>query len=223
MNASIDAGSAKRRATRNGENGFTLIELLVALMIFAILAVIAYRGLDVVLTADRTAQTQAKRLAAVQTVYRLMSRDIEQTVARSVRDQFGDRQPALIGDAAALELSRAGWRNPAHLPRSRIQRTGYQLGDERLRRSSWVVLDRAQDSEPRNADVLDQVEELGFRYLDRKQVWQDHWPSANNQASQLTLPIAVEVTLNLKDFGQIVWLFRVAAGTIPQQTATGRT
>ncbi|MBI1195619.1 MAG: type II secretion system protein GspJ [Gammaproteobacteria bacterium] len=203
------------------ERGFTLLELLVALAIFAILAVMAYRGLDVVLASDRTAQIQAQRLATLQTVYRLMGRDIEQAAARSIRDQFGDRQAALLGDSSTLELSRAGRRNPAHLPRSRIQRVGYQLGDDRLMRSGWAVLDRAQDAEPSRSEVLEQVEELGFRYLDRKQGWQAHWPIQNDDASRLALPMAVEVTLTLKDFGQVVWLFRVPDGVVPVQAKNG--
>lgn len=210
-----------RASVPRPERGFTLLELLVALAIFAILAVMAYRGLDVVLAADRTAQAQAQRLATLQAVYRLMGRDIEQTAARSIRDQFGDRQPALLGDSSALELSRTGRRNPAHLPRSRIQRIGYQLGDDRLVRSGWAVLDRAQDAEPARSDVLEQVDELGFRYLDRKQGWQTHWPIENDDASRLTLPMAVEVTLNLKDFGQVVWLFRVPDGTVPAPAPNG--
>jgi len=113
----------RRTPSAAGEWGFTLIELLVALAIFAILAVMAYRGLDVVLTTDQVGQAQAKRLARLQTAYRLVGRDVEQIVARSIRDQFGDRQPALIGDSSTIEMSRIGWRNPAHLPRSRI-RTG---------------------------------------------------------------------------------------------------
>jgi len=211
----------KRLSAPIGDRGFTLIELLVALAIFAILAVVAYRGLDVVLTMDRTSQIQARRLASLQTAYRLMGRDIEQAVARSIRDQFGDRQPALIGDSGAMEMSRTGWRNPAHLPRSRIQRVGYQLGEDKLLRLGWGTLDRAQDAEPNESEILNEVDELGFRYLDREQGWQAHWPLDNEDASRLTLPSAVEVTLALKDFGDLVWLFPVPSGSVPAPPKDG--
>ncbi len=211
----------RRTPSAAGEWGFTLIELLVALAIFAILAVMAYRGLDVVLTTDQVGQAQAKRLARLQTAYRLVGRDVEQIVARSIRDQFGDRQPALIGDSSTIEMSRIGWRNPAHLPRSRIQRVGYQLTEDNLLRSSWGVLDRAQDTEPTGSEVLNDIDELGFRYFDLEQGWQTHWPLDNEDASRLVLPAAVEVTLTLKDFGNIVWLFRVPSGSVPTPTNNG--
>ena len=75
--------------------GFTLIELLVAVSIFAIMATIAYGGLDGVIH-QRTRNADAmKRLRQVQLAMDIMSRDFEQLVPRTVRDGLGSNAPPL--------------------------------------------------------------------------------------------------------------------------------
>ena len=70
--------------------GFTLLELLVALAVFAIMATAAYSGLRSVLFTRAAVEEQSRRLAAVQmAVYRL-EQDVEQTLARGIRDEYGD-------------------------------------------------------------------------------------------------------------------------------------
>lgn len=192
--------------------GFTLLELLVALAIFGLLATMSYSGLRAVLEQQSGTEAEAERLAELQKVYTLMQRDIEQTVDRPIRDEFGDTQPALLG-SDTLQLTRGGWSNPAARTRSSLQRVGYAFEDDALVRYSWSVLDRAQDSEPLRQPLTASIEQLQLRYLAANNEWRDQWPDVNPladpEAPPSTLPRAVEVTLEHTQYGQLVWLFQL--------------
>jgi len=193
--------------------GFTLIELLVALMIFVLLAVMSYGGLRTVLDARESFELHNDRLAALQMLFLVMGRDIEQAVDRPIRGNFGDSQPALQGGSNGLELTRGGRRNPAGLLRSQLQRIGWTLEDEQVQRLSWPVLDRAQDTEADRQTMAGQVTGLEFRFLDQQGQWRLQWPPSGNDDQQASLPRAVEVTLELEDWGTVMRVFQVVAGT----------
>ena len=77
--------------------GFTLLELLVSLAIFALLATMAYTALNMVLNMRKEVEKRADRLTELQTAFMVMERDIEQAIARPIRDDLGDEQAALKG------------------------------------------------------------------------------------------------------------------------------
>jgi general secretion pathway protein J len=202
------------------QGGFTLLEILIAAAIFALISAMAFGGLRSVLTARENTERGAARIAELQRALTWLGRDIEQFVGRSVRDEFGDIQPPFLGkrendqkDGQLLELTHAGWRNPAQQLRSTLQRVAYIFKDDTLVRLSWNVLDRAQDSAPLKYDLLTGVQAISLRFLDDKLAWHDEWPPAadirnNNSAS---LPRAVEWRIELKDWGEMTRLFRVPA------------
>lgn len=199
--------------------GFTLLEMLVAVAVFAVISVMAYAGLDTVLAAKAQTERHAQRLSELQMAMLMLERDIGQAVPRGIRDSYGDAQPPLLGGGdkqAAVEWTRAGWANPVGRVRSELQRVGYRVEDEQLVRDSWMVLDRAQDSEPYRAVLLEGVEALSVRFMDGQRQWQESWPSQSFAVQGVQggaapeLPLAIEVKLELADFGEIVRLFRVA-------------
>ena len=75
-------------------HGFTLIELLIALSVFAVLAMLAYGGLNTMLNTRALTDQRADALRELQLAYRSVERDIDQWVPREIRDEFG-RQIAL--------------------------------------------------------------------------------------------------------------------------------
>jgi general secretion pathway protein J len=114
-----------------------------------------------------------------------------------------------------LSFTRGGWANPAGLPRSELQRVSYLVRDGKLVRQHVPVLDATSGSLPEERELLDKVDVLHFRFLDESQTWSDSWPSPALQrqlpAIQLRArPIAVEVTLKLKDFGVLTRIIEVA-------------
>lgn len=192
--------------------GFTLLELLVALAVFSIMSIAAYSGLRNVLFTRAAVEAQSQRLAAVQlAVYRL-EQDIEQAMPRSIRDEYGDPQAALLGDELSddrLTLTRAGWDNPLGQPRANVQRVAYRLREGRLWRLHWPVLDRGGRIEPRETLLLDRVRAFKVRFLERDD-WRNDWPPpANAEADQKIpdpMPRAVEISLTLEDWGEITRL-----------------
>ncbi|HRD49717.1 MAG: type II secretion system minor pseudopilin GspJ [Candidatus Competibacter sp.] len=192
--------------------GFTLLELLVALAVFSIMSIAAYSGLRNVLFTRAAVEAQSQRLAAVQlAVYRL-EQDIEQAMPRSIRDEYGDPQAALLGDELSddrLALTRAGWDNPLGQPRANVQRVAYRLREGRLWRLHWPVLDRGGRIEPRETLLLDQVRAFKVRFLDRDE-WRNDWPPPANAETDPKIPDpmprAVEISLTLEDWGEITRL-----------------
>ena len=159
-------------------SGFTLLELLISMVIFGLIAAMAYSALNNMMIARSQTEARTQQLYKLQMALTLMERDIEQIVDRPVRDEFGSDTPlpAFVaneyGEDYLLQFTRTGWTNPLNLPRSHLQRIAYSLKDEKLIRSLWYVLDRAQDSERYDIVLLDDVKNLEFRYLDDKKEWQ---------------------------------------------------
>lgn len=204
--------------------GFTLLELIIAIAIFAVLSIMAYSGLSNALNTREHTERVADRLAAVQQTYTILQRDLEQAAPRDVRDSFGDTRPGMIGGTgdALIEFSRTGWRNPVNRPRSHLQRVAYRVDDGRLIRMSWAALDRAPDSTPLEQVLLEGVDAAEVRFLappsavaaagtTPQNEWQSYWPPQTPGAAPpvTPLPRAVEVSLDLKDWGRITRLFRV--------------
>jgi len=185
--------------------GFTLLELLVALTVFAVIAVMAYSGLNTVLTARVQIEQQAAQLANLQQVFIKLSRDIEQIVQRPIRNQYGDGEPHIKGTLQQIEFTRSGWRNPAQQNRSSLQRVAYHLQTKILVRSYWFVLDRAQDSNPISVNLAENINDIQWRYLDGMSTWHERWPPINN-STQL---VAIKIILDIEGWGNIERLFRV--------------
>ncbi|WP_126452309.1 type II secretion system minor pseudopilin GspJ [Sulfuriflexus mobilis] len=202
--------------------GLTLIELLVAVAIFSLLAALSYGGLVNVLDSRRAVDVESQRLATLQRAFLRIGRDLEQAAPRAIRDAFGDQQPALHnqvdsyeGMQTVIELSVAGRRTLPGETRGSLQRISYVLRGDALLRLSWPVLDRAQDTTAHESSLLDGVEDLQLRYLTEDGDWLTQWPpvaSATPAVAALppALPRAIELNIELKHWGSLRRLYRVA-------------
>lgn len=191
-------------------SGITLLELLIALSVFAVIAIVAYSGLETVLTTRLYTEQLSENLMRLQMAFTWLERDIEQYVDRPIRDEYGDTQPALHGKMSQLELTRSGWRNPAQQQRSTLQRVSYQIENNRLSRSYWWVLDRSQDSKPIKTELLTHVNQIKFRFLGDTLQWYEQWPPLQQLSSDIPITLkAVEVDLTVEGWGQLIRLFRV--------------
>lgn len=194
------------------KKGFTLLELLVALSIFSVLSVMAYAGLQTVITTKTSTQQAAERIAEVQLVMMRISNDLRQAISRKIRDEYGDFLPAMQSEKNGDETmawTRAGYRNPAQLTRSNIQRVAYKLEQEKLIRITWPVLDRAQDTEAMESEVISNVDSIEWRYLNNENEWLSSWPAEGENIGLYPLPKAVEITLELQDWGKVKRLILV--------------
>lgn len=186
--------------------GFTLLELLVALAIFSMLSMMAYGGLQTVIKTRESAQLSSERLTQVQLAILSITNDLRQAVLRKVRDKQGDylfaMQSGVNGDNQ-LEWSRTGYMNPARLKRSHVQRVAYLNKEQKIFRLTWPVLDRAQDTTSQQSEILNKVVSMEWRFLNQENSWLSSWPETGDQSAATRLPRAVEINIELEDWGKI--------------------
>ena len=210
----------KRRAqTLRRPAGFTLVELMVALFITAIIFSMGYGAINQALKDRDAMKTQQDRLNKVQNTMRVLVQDFSQVAPRPIREPVGDGwQPALRAQQQNQELvafTRAGWANPAGIQRPSLQRVAYTLDTATgtLRRLHWAVLDSPLSNEPIRRDLLDKVKSVTFRYMDDARQWREVWPPqidpSRPDKSLRARPVAIEVTLELEDWGRIQRIIEV--------------
>lgn len=203
---------------RHRQRGLTLIELLIATAVFAMVGVMVYGALFSVLDSREATDRQAQRLAAVQYAVMRLADDLRQVVDRPVRSQVPAEGAPLFTPTdgmRVLTLTRGGRPNPADQLRSSLARVHWVLDeDDRLLRATQAHADVLPGQEPRRRVLLENVEAVEIRFLDRGSRWHQRWPTGDTGAGAMQLPWAVEFTLVLADWGEIVRLIPLA-GTAP--------
>jgi general secretion pathway protein J len=196
--------------------GFTLIELLVALFITAVIFAMGYGAINQALNDREALQVRQDRLTAVQKAIGILTRDFAQLAPRPIREPIGDGwQPAVrtsTDGESLVEFTRGGWPNPAGIQRPALQRVAYVLEDDTLQRRHWTVLDATLASPLVRRDLLDRVTGVTFRFMDGARQWRTEWPvpqPGDPATTYLMRPIAVEVTLELEDWGRLVRIIEV--------------
>ena len=218
-------------------SGFTLIELLVALFIAAIMFAMGYGAINQALESRGAIRRHQRDLVRLQTAMSIMEQDFVQLAPRPVRSPDGNSYlPCLQGsplsdtsgmtsDASAgsdsaiplVALTRNGWSNPTGLPRTELERVAYVFENGTLVREHWNVLDATLSSLPVKRDLLKHLRGVSFRYMQpTTRGWVDIWPSAGVAAQSMQdsyyrlRPMAVEVTLDTKEWGKITRIFEIA-------------
>jgi general secretion pathway protein J len=197
--------------------GFTLIELMVALFITAIVFAMGYGAVNQALNNRQALEQRQERLLAVQTTMRVMAQDFGQLASRPVREPTGDNWlPVLRSEQTSqpyLTFTRAGWANPAGVQRPTLQRVSYFLEGTTLRREHFPVLDALLSVQSVKRELLAGVKSVTFRYMDVSRQWREQWPPqglvGDPNVTMRTRPIAVEVTVDLEDWGKIKRIFEV--------------
>ncbi|MEH6447322.1 MAG: type II secretion system minor pseudopilin GspJ [Oleispira sp.] len=195
---------------RISQQGFTLLEVMIAISITALIGIASTNLLSNIIETKKITDIRSEQLTTLQRFNQFVSRDVEQIINRSIRDEYGDTQPAIIIDGTdyLAEWTRLGWRNSPITddPRAIIQRVAFQLFDideeeceqAKLRlqeignlepdgscliRYFWPVLDRSGDTEARTQIILDLVEELEIEILATENTAGTN-TNTNNQQSQ---------------------------------------
>lgn len=208
-------------------SGFTLIEVLIAMAITAFVSTIAYTSLSTVLTGVESTRKTSNRTYEVNRAWMIISRDVRQFIARPIRDEFGEPEPAMTGGPAArfaLSFTRSGWHNPNEHLRSNLQRVNYRVEDNALWRDSYPVLDRAGDTSADSVRLLQGVEYMELAFLGSLAAaetvgdginldtrnWSQSWVAdTSNPGEALVPPVAVQISLQLDDWGEVLRLYEL--------------
>jgi general secretion pathway protein J len=199
--------------------GFTLVELLVALFISAIMFAMGYGALEQGLRDRGAVAASQERLGDVVNTMRVMTQDFAQLAPRPVRSLVGDgADPALVSEGRTddlVTLTRLGWANPAGIQRPGLQRVRYSLAEGKLVREHWRVVDPVLGAQPVRREMLDRVRGVRFRFMESGRSWTEQWTegtgSNDSRLPQLRMrPIAVEVTIDLEDYGALTRVIEVA-------------
>jgi general secretion pathway protein J len=198
--------------------GFTLLELLVALAIFGIVGVMALSGYTQLQKQTEYTEQRLDRTREVQRAVQTLVQDFTQLEPRPIREPIGaEYLPAVAAGESIeykVEFTRAGWSNTAGLARPTLQRVAYRVDQDGLWRDHWRVLDRTQSEQAVRVNLLQGVRSVTFRFMTATREWTDRWPAAQTVGPSTvdiarTRPAAVEVTLDLEDWGEIKRIIEV--------------
>jgi general secretion pathway protein J len=155
-------------------------------------------------TADSSAPGSAPALPDTDTAETADATDTGETTDA---DDDSDTTPD-DGGPDLVAFTRGGWANPAGIQRPTLERVSYRFAKGTLRRMHWAVLDGTEASLPVRRDLLTHVKSVTFRFMNDSRQWVTQWPALGSGALR-TRPFAVEVTLELEDWGHIVRVVEV--------------
>tara|TARA_R110002167_G_scaffold34573_1_gene110301 strand:+ start:83771 stop:84499 length:729 start_codon:yes stop_codon:yes gene_type:complete len=199
--------------------GFTLIEVLIAIAIFSLISLSSFSIFDSVLKGDVISKQRSERQNELQRAFLIIERDITQIARRTIRLNGEAPLSQLIQNSSdnftseeqAIAFVRHGWTNPGLLlPRSDMQAVAYRLFDETLQRLHVNFVDSVVGEEPKVRPLISEVTAVAFEYYDGK-AWQETW-------SKASLPLAIAIEINTKDYGVIRRQFLVAGDTQDKKT-----
>ncbi|SDH76509.1 general secretion pathway protein J [Vibrio xiamenensis] len=201
---------------RQRSQGFTLIEVLVAIAIFASLSVGAYQVLNQVSRSNELSQEKSQRLKELQRAMIILDNDFRQMTARTMRSEGEEPSTKLLlwqeylldSDSQGVMFARGGWQNPQQqFPRGEVTKVGYRIKDDVLERVWWRYPDTPAGQESLSRPILTKVKSWSMSFFDGKQ-WQQEWQQDN------TLPKAVDIKLNLEDYGEIERIYLTTGATL---------
>lgn len=187
--------------------GFTLLEVLVSVVLFAIMASMAYAGLNHIIRSSEQIKRSNQSMADLQFALFSIENDVLQLTHRSIRDDYGDSKNALVLTKESIELSRSGWQNFLQMPRSSIQRVAYNVEDELLKRRFWLTLDRTLEQQAVSSVILNDVADIEFYLVDKSGKTHYEWPVNNNglntEKSETVALSYLAVVITTQQWGEI--------------------
>jgi general secretion pathway protein J len=220
--------------------GFTLVEMLVAIAITVVVATIAYSLFHQSADAIKQSSDVFNEVNQLETVWQILNNDLNHAINRvpppPAAGVSASAVGAFIGGEAArdsariydgeyvLRLVRDGWSNPLELQRSDLQRVGYRWLEGSLWRDYWSEKNQPLDEEPLGRRLLlTGLKEIHVRFLPMgasavvSNDWLETWPAPGGGSQVPGLggvtgsrPVAMEVTLNLENIGEIQRIFSFA-------------
>ena len=166
------------RFSDHSRNGFTLVEMMIALLVFSMLAVAGVLLLRSAVDSNEVTDARLREMSGMQRLVSLMEADLSQAIARTYRDEDGDRKAAFIAESRVtdedfLSFTRGGQGNVNDEPRSSLQRVSYRLTQGQLERRQFEMTDGGFVGDP--APLVSGIENLEIRFRDRRGQWLRDW------------------------------------------------
>jgi len=196
------------------DRGFTLLEMVVAIGIFAIVASISYAALNNFLDARAHINERNDKNRELQTLFVLLEQDLRYAVNRSVRNEYGDFEPAMIGaldsqlapgERLRLTTAQPDVQGP---DTHRLTRVAWRLIDGDVSRVTWRVLDRDIDSPEYTRELMSDVQEVEFTFFEYQN--DEKLATSNEWQDQDGLPAGIEVMILLEGQQAYRRVFQVA-------------
>ncbi|QBR84130.1 type II secretion system protein GspJ [Legionella israelensis] len=190
--------------------GFTLLEVLIALAVFAILATITSTALYDAFNTREKLNKQADRLNQLQLAMSLIENDSKQITERPIRSNEMRLFPVFLGTERYVEFTRDGIANPiGQEKRSTLKRIALICQGNQLLRRSWAVLDPVNHNIYEDKILLDNVNKCQLKYLNQNLQVLSEWreKAVNQNQKKEPLPKAIQLNLNLNDWGEASLLF----------------
>lgn len=190
---------------------FTLIEVLVALSVFAVVTLLAYRGLDSIASAKAHLDHEMRMWRELELVFERIGLDITQVAPRSWKDKDGKVRSAIqasnseSGTQCQMDVLRFGTdHEPVH---ARYILKDGTLTLEIIADTVWSAVAQSAPAVSKPTRLLDQVERCDLAFLDRGNQWLSRWPAKD--FADATRPRGVRLRLTLAgrgDFERVYYL-----------------
>ncbi len=198
--------------------GFTLIEIIIAIIIYSIIATISYRIVTSLIITKQVTDEEQNKWSNLSLLMSHLSNDWNKSVPLSVRDQYGNLVPPLIGKDklvgmydAQLEFTVNGYL-PNNLFYNSVippKRIGYRFYNNSIYLITWPVLHRVQQTRPEITLMMDGIKEFTIEYMYPDKTWKKVWPPANSTDnngmpnSNTVMPRAFRLQVTLKT-GEVI-------------------
>lgn len=182
--------------TGRSARGFTLVEVMIALFVLALMAAMAWQGVDVVIRSRDAVQARSEALLRLQSTLGQWQADLQAAIDTQV-------VPGLLCDGASLRLTR---RQPegaqvvvwALRGRSLYRWTAAPVTRSDALQEAWLQSYQLQEGSPGMLRALDGVQRLSiFTFLASSNAWSNCQSTGNVGASgQQALPEGVRLQLD---------------------------
>lgn len=183
--------------------GFTLVEMVVAVAVFAVISVASYSTINVVLNGRSIINQKHEQLSSLQRMHALMKNDFRYALNRSVRNEFGDTEAPFMANQDG-ELFRLTTLYPRVEGAGKLKRVSWVVEDGSVWRNEFAALDRGQEEGKFRREIIQGVELVNMYFFENKDSEVERktdWDSVD------TLPVAVELELELSSKQNYRWLF----------------
>ena len=188
--------------------GFSLLELLVAVAIFAVVATLAWGGLDTIVRARRTLDDASLHLARLQRTINRFDRDMSTALPRPSRDERDLERPALIGNNSQVEATTAAPLLTTIGEVSTSRRVSWRCDGDRLLRTHWAAGSHELAANGNEQVQLSGVNHCRFRYIAADGSISDYWPPQESRHE--SLPIGIEIAFEYGHQGEFHRLIELA-------------